>query len=418
MRPRLPGAGNGGTADSCDGEPRLHSPRVAERPTERRRARLCSRPRRTDSRAPKAHPPGVLGGRGRMEWVRRPASLAGGGSRAGEEHTRPAGARPAAGAVTLLPRRRGRRRRAGRPRRGARARAGATPRPGRRQRRRAADARVGQGSGRACERHRGRRAGSGRDTRRGPAYAGRARRGPAHIARREGPRRVSRSPVPAAAKSPSASRRRDSATPKKPRASRRRRSVHHSLATKPSTAAEEVVAPGAPSNSEVRAELEQMHAVERAARKQEATTTGDRPGGDSIGGNGQLPIPAGHPGSRAARDRRGQRDHRLPLRLRGGTRLVRLQLLRLLGVGQLRAGRRRAAERARDLRDRSRAGGTPGPGKWITVYANAGHIYMYVNIGGRWMRYDTVGRSGVFASRWQPDIRSNAGFVARHWPGL
>jgi hypothetical protein len=62
--------------------------------------------------------------------------------------------------------------------------------------------------------------------------------------------------------------------------------------------------------------------------------------------------------------------------------------------------------------------GASGPGKWITVYANAGHVYMYVNIGGRWMRYDTVGRSGVFASRWQPEIRSNAGFVARHWPGL
>src|SRR6202000_3316646 len=71
--------------------------------------------------------------------------------------------------------------------------------------------------------------------------------------------------------------------------------VHHSLATKPSTAAEEVVAPGAPSNSEVRAELKQMHAVESAARKQEAATTSIVPGGDSIGGNGQLAIPQGVP---------------------------------------------------------------------------------------------------------------------------
>ena len=39
--------------------------------------------------------------------------------------------------------------------------------------------------------------------------------------------------------------------------------------------------------------------------------------------------------------------------------------------------------------------GAPGPGKWITVYANAGHTYMYVNLGGGWMRYDTSGRSGV-----------------------
>jgi hypothetical protein len=42
--------------------------------------------------------------------------------------------------------------------------------------------------------------------------------------------------------------------------------------------------------------------------------------------------------------------------------------------------------------------GAPGPGKWITVYANAGHTYMYVNIGGAWMLYDTAGRSGVYAA--------------------
>ena len=58
--------------------------------------------------------------------------------------------------------------------------------------------------------------------------------------------------------------------------------------------------------------------------------------------------------------------------------------------------------------------GVPGPGRWITVYANAGHTYMYVN----GMRFDTSGRSGIFGSRWQPAARTNVGFVARHWPGL
>jgi peptidoglycan hydrolase-like protein with peptidoglycan-binding domain len=55
--------------------------------------------------------------------------------------------------------------------------------------------------------------------------------------------------------------------------------------------------------------------------------------------------------------------------------------------------------------------GAPGPGKYITVYANSGHAYMVVN--GR--RFDT---SGANPSRWQANDRSSAGFVARHPAGL
>jgi len=63
--------------------------------------------------------------------------------------------------------------------------------------------------------------------------------------------------------------------------------------------------------------------------------------------------------------------------------------------------------------------GAPGAGRWITVYANAGHMYMVVD----GVRYDTAGRTGVFSTRWQtgPDPGagpSNAGMVARHYPGL
>ena len=57
--------------------------------------------------------------------------------------------------------------------------------------------------------------------------------------------------------------------------------------------------------------------------------------------------------------------------------------------------------------------GEPGPGKWITVYANAGHAYMVV--AGR--RFDTSAlRNG--GTRWTNEQRSSAGFVARHTPGL
>jgi cell wall-associated NlpC family hydrolase len=58
--------------------------------------------------------------------------------------------------------------------------------------------------------------------------------------------------------------------------------------------------------------------------------------------------------------------------------------------------------------------GKPGPGKWITVFANGGHVYMYV----AGLRFDTSGRSGPRGTRWQAAVRSNAGFVARHPPGL
>jgi peptidoglycan hydrolase-like protein with peptidoglycan-binding domain len=57
--------------------------------------------------------------------------------------------------------------------------------------------------------------------------------------------------------------------------------------------------------------------------------------------------------------------------------------------------------------------GEPGPGRWITIYAAPGHVYMVVN--GR--RFDTTGRSES-GSRWQAEQRSSAGYVARHPPGL
>lgn len=57
--------------------------------------------------------------------------------------------------------------------------------------------------------------------------------------------------------------------------------------------------------------------------------------------------------------------------------------------------------------------GESGPGKWITVYANAGHAFMVV---AGW-RFDTSAlRQG--GTRWTRAMRSTAGFVARHPPGL
>lgn len=57
--------------------------------------------------------------------------------------------------------------------------------------------------------------------------------------------------------------------------------------------------------------------------------------------------------------------------------------------------------------------GLPGPGSRITVYAHGGHAYMVID--GR--RFDTTAlRSG--GTRWTSEMRSSAGFTARHPPGL
>lgn len=57
--------------------------------------------------------------------------------------------------------------------------------------------------------------------------------------------------------------------------------------------------------------------------------------------------------------------------------------------------------------------GDPGPGRWITVYANGGHTFMFV----AGLRFDTGGLSAS-GSRWQASTRGTAGFAVRHPPGL
>ena len=58
--------------------------------------------------------------------------------------------------------------------------------------------------------------------------------------------------------------------------------------------------------------------------------------------------------------------------------------------------------------------GEPGPGKWVTIYASGGHVFMYV----AGLRFDTSGRGANKGTRWQANLRSTAGFVAVHPPGL
>ncbi len=57
--------------------------------------------------------------------------------------------------------------------------------------------------------------------------------------------------------------------------------------------------------------------------------------------------------------------------------------------------------------------GDAGPGRWVTIYANAGHVWM--DVAG-W-RFDTVALSET-GSRWSQGGGEYGGFVVRHPPGL
>jgi hypothetical protein len=62
--------------------------------------------------------------------------------------------------------------------------------------------------------------------------------------------------------------------------------------------------------------------------------------------------------------------------------------------------------------------GRAGPGRWVTIYASATHVYMYV-AGLRWDTWNAAGAGdGSDGIGWHPLVRSGAGFVVRHPAGL
>ena len=58
--------------------------------------------------------------------------------------------------------------------------------------------------------------------------------------------------------------------------------------------------------------------------------------------------------------------------------------------------------------------GESGPGKWVTIYARAGHVFAYI-CG---LRLDTTGRREGEGPRWRGDYREPRGFIARHPAGM
>jgi hypothetical protein len=190
-------------------------------------------------------------------------------------------------------------------------------------------------------------------------------------------------------------------------------SVHHRSASSPSVAGEAAVAAGAPSDAEVRRELgeeEQAKAQERAAQRRVLTPVA---GGSSVGGKGTIPIPTNVPEVVQRVIAGGNAIADFPYIWGGGHGSFIANGYDCSGSVSyaLAAGGLLGAPLVSgDLAN----WGEPGPGRWITIYANAGHTFM--NVDGVW--FDTAGRSGPYASRWLVSTPSLAGYAVRHPPGL
>jgi hypothetical protein len=63
--------------------------------------------------------------------------------------------------------------------------------------------------------------------------------------------------------------------------------------------------------------------------------------------------------------------------------------------------------------------GQPGPGRWVSIYANSGHVFLYV-AGLRFdtSRYGWGPNAGESGPRWRLGPRPLTGFIARHAAGL
>jgi len=188
-------------------------------------------------------------------------------------------------------------------------------------------------------------------------------------------------------------------------------SVHHAPAQSPATAGA-MVAPGAPSDAQVRQELNAMNAALAAEHSSTQASSG------AIGGDGTVQAPPGVPAVIARVIAGANAITDFPYVYGGGHASFVDSAYDCSGsvsYALAAAGLLSAPETSGQLE----SWGAPGPGRWLTIYANAGHVYMFVD----GLRYDTAGRTGVFSTRWQtgPDPvggPNNSGFVARHYPGL
>lgn len=190
-------------------------------------------------------------------------------------------------------------------------------------------------------------------------------------------------------------------------------STHHASATTPSVAGEAAIAAGAASDAQIRKELgeeEKAKAQERAAQHRVLTPV---TGGFSVGGDGTIPIPQNVPEAVQRVIAGGNAIADFPYIWGGGHASFVANgydcsgsVSYALAAGGLLNAPLVSGELA--------SWGAPGPGRWITIYANAGHTFM--DVDGMW--FDTAGRSGPYASRWLVSTPPLAGYAVRHPPGF
>jgi hypothetical protein len=185
-------------------------------------------------------------------------------------------------------------------------------------------------------------------------------------------------------------------------------SVHHAKARSPHAAGRAVreafLSPGAPSDQQVIQELQQEQAVQESEPASRVTV-------DPL--DGKAIAPAGLPvqvqeviaGGNAIRD--------FPYVYGGGHRSFIDNAYDCSGSVSyaLAAG---GLIKATETSGQLTSWGKPGPGRYITVFADDGHTFMWVD--GVW--FDTAGRAGPYATRWLTRQPSLVGYAIRHPAGL
>lgn len=168
------------------------------------------------------------------------------------------------------------------------------------------------------------------------------------------------------------------------------------------------ISPGAPSDAEIRKELKQM----QAAVSDQQKAGGDATTG-SLDGDGLAQVPANAPEAVARIISGGNAIAHFPYVYGGGHASFvdsAYDCSGSLSYALAAAGLLKRTMTSGELAN----SGEPGPGKWVTIYANETHTFMYV----AGLRFDTSGRDGPFGSRWQTAPRNLKGFAVRHPPGL
>ncbi len=186
-----------------------------------------------------------------------------------------------------------------------------------------------------------------------------------------------------------------------------RSALHHAKAASPRTAAHEsFLSPGAPSDQQIRQELNEEKAIQKSIADKPIHVIVDARTGVALAPI-ELPLRIQEviAGGNAIRD--------FPYVYGGGHRSFVDDAYDCSGsvTYALAAG---GLISAPETSGQLEHWGAPGPGRYLTVFANAGHTFMYVD--GVW--FDTAGRAGPYTTRWLTQQPSLAGYKIRHYPGL